>query len=438
MTPLQAGDPRRLGRWRLVGRLGAGGMGVVYLGRGRRARRVAIKVPRADLARDPAFRERFRREAAAASAVAARCTARVLEVQPDGKRPYIVTEYVEGPTLHAAVTGDGPLSGADLAAFAVGVAEAMAAMHAAGVTHRDLTPGNVILGRWGPRVIDFGIAHADDASTLTQTGMRVGTPAWMAPEQARGERVTSAADTFSWGTLVAYAGTGRHPFGAGRADAVIYRIVHEPPDLEGLEPALAPLVERALDKRPAARPAPGELIDALTALEAAMNAGVAAMATVPVAATRVMTAPPTAPALPPRTGSQPRRVPSTPPLSGRPLRQRRRWLRAAAIAGFVLLLGTALGAGVAVLLDRANGSDPQAAPSGTDPDRTTDSTTTTTAPPRSLAAYCLRADDYYQRLDEFNAQFDSFPLPFPLFPPDDEEYRAALVDFAAENADLFT
>ncbi|MGH9049071.1 MAG: serine/threonine-protein kinase, partial [Acidimicrobiia bacterium] len=309
VTPLQPGDPRRLGRWRLEGRLGAGGMGVVYLARRRRAQRVAIKIPRVDLARDPEFRERFRREAEAASAVAARCTARVLEVHSEGARPYIVTEYVDGPTLHAAVTAEGPLTGPDLVAFAVGVAEAMVAMHAAGVTHRDLTPGNVILGRWGPKVIDFGIARADDAATLTQTGMRIGTPAWMAPEQARGDRVGPAADTFSWGTLVAYAGLGRHPFGNGRVDAVLYRIVHESPDLVGLEPALAPLVERALDKNPAGRPAPGDLLDALTPIEARHDAAVASAATVPASATRVMTAPPA----PPR--SSPRRVPSTPPVA---------------------------------------------------------------------------------------------------------------------------
>jgi serine/threonine protein kinase len=412
-------------------------MGVVYLARGRRARQVAIKVPRADLARDPAFRERFRREAQAASAVAARCTAGVLEIAADGKRPYIVTEYVDGPTLHAAVTADGPLVGSDLAAFAVGVAEALAALHTAGVTHRDLTPGNVVLGRWGPKVIDFGIARADDASTLTQTGIRIGTPAWMAPEQARGQRVTSAADTFSWGTLVAFAGTGRHPFGGGRTDAVIYRIVHEQPDLLGLEPTLTPLVERALAKDPSARPAPAELLAAITPIEAALeraSAGAAtaapeSIATVPSTATRVLTAPPT---------ESRRRVPSTPSPSWVSSR-RRRWPRALALTALVLVAGSALGAGIAFFLDRDD--DPGAAPgpgaASTAPSTTTTTTTTTTEPPRSLTAYCASVETYYARLDEFDAQFNVFPFPFPLFPPDDEEFEAALVEFASENRQLF-
>ena len=424
VTPLQPGDPRRLGRWRLERRLGAGGMGVVYLARSRRTARVAIKVPRADLARDPEFRERFRREAGAASSVVARCTARVLEVHSEGARPYIVTEYVEGPTLHAAVTADGPLTGPDLVAFATGVAEAMAAMHAAGVTHRDLTPGNVILGRWGPKVIDFGIAHADDASTLTQTGVRIGTPAWMAPEQARGERVGPAADTFSWGTLVAYAGTGRHPFGNGRADAVLYRVVHESPDLAGLELALAPLVERALDKNPAARPVPADLLDVLTPIEAGFDAAGASAATLPAPVTRVMTAPP-APPRPPVTS---RRVPSTPPPPIAP-RRRRRWVRALGLALLVVFVGVGLGAGIALLLDRNDPDDGvAAAPPDTRPaPTTTDPPTTTTVP--SLDVYCLSAQDYYDGFDAFEDELSFFPT--------DEEYEEGFIEFANDNLDLF-
>ena len=397
-------------------------MGVVYLARARRTQRVAIKIPRADLARDPEFRERFRREAEAASAVAARCTARVLEIHSEGARPYIVTEYVEGPTLHGAVTAEGPLTGPDLVAFAVGVAEAMVAMHAAGVTHRDLTPGNVILGRWGPKVIDFGIARADDAATLTQTGMRIGTPAWMAPEQARGERVGPAADTFSWGTLVAYAGTGRHPFGNGRAEAVLYRVVHESPDLAGLEPAVAPLVERALDKDPTRRPAPGDLLDALTPIEAGYDAVVASAATLPAPATRVMTTPP-----PPRPPVTARRVPSTPPPVGP--RPRRRWGRALGLALLVMILGGGLGTGIALLLDRDDPDDNVgAAPPDTEPvSTTTDPPTTTTMP--SLDAYCLSAQEYYDRFDEFESDVGFFPT--------DEEYEEAFVEFAGDNLDLF-
>jgi serine/threonine protein kinase len=403
VTPLQPGDPRRLGKWRLVGRLGAGGMGVVYLGRGRRGRRAAIKVPRADLARDPEFRERFRREAEAASAVAARCTAHVLEVHADGKRPYIVSEYVEGRTLQAAVAAEGPLVGPGLLAFAAGVAEAMAAMHAAGVTHRDLTPANVILGRWGPKIIDFGIARADDAATLTQTGARIGTPAWMAPEQARGERVGPAVDTFAWGTLVAYAGTGRHPFGNGRVDAVLYRVVHEAPDLAGLEPSLSPLVTRALDKEPGLRPAPTELLDGLIPLAV----------TRPETTTRVMPASP---------------VPAPRP-SHRPGGRSGRWLRAVALVLLIAVAGFGLGAGLTYLLDRDDEERALAPPApDSERDTTTTSAPTTTTSARSVTAYCANAAEFFDRFEDFDRQFDIFTSA--------DEYEEAFVGFAAENLDL--
>ncbi|MGQ0805487.1 MAG: serine/threonine-protein kinase [Actinomycetota bacterium] len=401
MTPLQPGDPRRLGKWRLVGRLGAGGMGVVYLARGRRGRRVAIKVPRPDLARDPEFRERFRREAEAASAVRARCTARVLEVRADGARPYIVTEYVEGPTLQHAVAADGPIAGPSLVEFATGVAEAMSAMHAAGVVHRDLTPGNVILGRWGPKIIDFGIAHADGASTLTHTGMRIGTPAWMAPEQARGERVGPAVDMFAWGTLVAYAGTGRHPFGNGRVDAVLYRVVHEAPDLAGLEPALVPLVRRALDKDPGFRPPPTDLLDALTPMAP----------TRPETATRVMPA-------------------SRAPVPRAPRRARggRRWLRTVALLALIAAAGFGLGGGLTYLLDRDDEEAPALAPPDTEPETTMTLAPTTTTSPRSVTAYCAGATEFFDRFVEFERQFDIFDT--------EDEYEEAFAGFAAENLGL--
>ncbi|MBA2326904.1 MAG: serine/threonine protein kinase [Actinobacteria bacterium] len=401
VTPLQPGDPRRLGKWRLVGRLGAGGMGVVYLARGRRGLRVAIKVPRSDLARDPEFRERFCREAEAASAVTARCTARVLEVRADGKRPYIVTEYVDGPTLQDAVAADGPIAGPRLLAFATGVAEAMAAMHAAGVTHRDLTPGNVILGRWGPKVIDFGIARSDGASTLTQTGMRIGTPAWMAPEQARGDRVGPAVDTFAWGTLVAYAGTGRHPFGNGRVDAVLYRVVHEAPDLAGLEPALAPLVSRALDKEPGYRPPPAALLDALTPMGA----------TRPETATRVMPA---------------SRAPV--PRAPFPIRGGRRWLRTLALLLLIAIAGFGLGGGLIYLLNRDDQNAPALTPPDPGPETTTTVAPTTTVSPRSVTAYCAGATEFFDRFEEFESEFGIFSS--------QEEYDEAFVEFAAENLGL--
>jgi serine/threonine protein kinase len=412
VTPLEPGDPRRLGRWRLVGRLGAGGMGVVYLGRrrGRRHRRVAIKVPRAEFARDAHFRDRFRREAEAASAITARGVARVLEVRADGERPYLVTEYVEGPTLHAAVTTDGPLAGPHLVSFAVGVAEAVAAMHAARVTHRDLTPGNVILGRFGPKVIDFGIARAADDLTLTQTGARIGTPAWMAPEQARGDRVGPAADTFAWGSLVAFAGTGRHPFGNGRVDAVLYRVVHEPADLAGLDPAVAPLVARALDKDAAARPGPRELLDALTPLESPPATPV----------TRVLPVPVTTPVRPPR--------PSGPP---------RRWLRVAMLSVLIAAAGVGLGLGAAFWIDRDDDREAALGPSEPEPAATsTTAAPTTTTSPRSTVAYCGLARELDTRLGELDGGSDIFDI-FEIFTPDNEA-DAAFIEFAAANRTLFS
>jgi serine/threonine protein kinase len=395
-------------------------MGVVYLGRRRRDRRAAIKVPRADLARDPHFRERFRREGEAASAVATRCVARVLEVQADGDRPYLVTEYVEGPTLHAAVTSAGPLAGSRLVDFATGVAEAVAAMHAAGVTHRDLTPGNVILGRWGPKVIDFGIARGEDDPTLTVTGARIGTPAWMAPEQARGERVGTATDTFAWGSLVAFAGTGRHPFGNGRADAVLYRVVHEPADVDGLDAEIAPLVIRALDKDADRRPTPRDLLDELTPLEARQSA---TAVTQPAGATRTL----------PSTRSLPEPEPATPRDPPRP----RRWLRTALLALLITTGGVGLGLGAAFLIDRDDNPEAASTPPETDPETTTTApTTTTTTSPRSAAVYCGLAQELDAGRAELEGGSSIIDDVLDIFTPQDEA-DADFVAFANENRQLF-
>jgi eukaryotic-like serine/threonine-protein kinase len=214
----QPGDPKRLGPYELLGRLGQGGMGVVYLGRERRGgHRAAVKAIRPELAGDPAFAARFRREVEAARRVDSPRVARVLGADPAGPRPWLATEYVDGPTLAGAVAAGGPLTGGRLAAFAAGVAEALDAIHAAGVVHRDLKPGNVLLPGGSPpevKVIDFGIAWAADA-TMTRSGLRFGTPSWMAPEQLRDQPAGAPADVFAWGLLVAFAATGRHPFGGG-------------------------------------------------------------------------------------------------------------------------------------------------------------------------------------------------------------------------------
>jgi eukaryotic-like serine/threonine-protein kinase len=253
----QPGDPKRLGPYELLGRLGQGGMGVVFLGRERRGgRRAAVKAIRPELAGDPAFAARFRREVEAARRVDSPRVARVLGADPAGPRPWLATEYVDGPTLAGAVAAGGPLTGGRLAAFAAGVAEALDAIHAAGVVHRDLKPGNVLLpGAGSPevKVIDFGVASAADA-TMTRSGLRFGTPSWMAPERLRDRPAGPPADVFAWGLVVAFAATGRHPFGGGPADAVAYRILHDRPDLTGVPASLRGLVEAALSPTPAARP----------------------------------------------------------------------------------------------------------------------------------------------------------------------------------------
>jgi len=260
--PAMAGDPAAIGPYRVLGRLGAGGMGTVYLAQSPAGTRVAIKIIRPELAGDAAFLDRFRREVAAARRVAGFCTARVLDANLDGSAPYLVTEYVDGVRLDLVVERDGPLAASNLEGLAVGVAAACAAIHAAVVVHRDLKPGNVLLSYFGPRVIDFGIARALDegSASLTRAGTVMGTPAWMAPEQFGSAPVTTAADIFAWGGLVAYAGTGRLAFGRGPVEVLTYRILHEPPDLDGLAEPLRPLVERAMAKDPALRPSARALL----------------------------------------------------------------------------------------------------------------------------------------------------------------------------------
>ncbi|MEV7565007.1 serine/threonine protein kinase [Streptomyces tanashiensis] len=260
---LRTGDPKQVGEWTLVGRLGAGGMGVVYLAQGADGRLVALKRLREDLASDPEFRERFRREAAALVRVQGTCTARVLTVDVEASSPYVVMEYVQGPTLAEYVGEQGPLRDGMAHGFAVGLAEALAAIHRAGVVHRDLKPGNVLLSEQGPKVIDFGIAQAADATALTRAGVAVGTVGYMAPEQVRGQ-AGPPADVFAWALTVAYATTGRPPFGTGPAEAVLHRVLHEEPDLDGVPPHLRALLTSALAGSPERRPTPGQLLSGLT------------------------------------------------------------------------------------------------------------------------------------------------------------------------------
>lgn len=260
MAELQASDPRIIGAYRPLSRLGAGGMGVVYLVQDSSGRQLALKLLRPELADDSGFRSRFRREVEAARRVGGICNARYLDADLESDHPYLVTEYVDGGSLLDFVTTHGPLQGDQLIGLAVGLAEALVAMNAVGVIHRDLKPSNVLMAASGPKVVDFGISHAADGTVLTQTGSVVGSPGWMAPEQALGHGTTPAIDVFSWGSTVAFASTGRSPFGEGRPDAILYRVVHETPDLEGIDPRLQRLVTRALEKDPGARPSAENLL----------------------------------------------------------------------------------------------------------------------------------------------------------------------------------
>src|SRR6266508_208525 len=259
-TPLLATDPRRLGPYVLLWRLGGGGMGVVYLGEAQDERLVAIKGIRPELADDSVFLARFRQEVEAASRVAGFCTARVIGADLEAERPWFATEYVDGPTLQQAVKRSGALRGQALSTFALGVAEALDAIHEAGVVHRDLKPSNVLLARNAPKVIDFGIARALDAVSLTQTGKVIGTVTWLAPEQLRSDRASPLSDVFAWGGLVAYAATGRPPFGAGPAEVVVHRILNEDADLDGTDGELRTMVELALAKHPEERPSARALL----------------------------------------------------------------------------------------------------------------------------------------------------------------------------------
>jgi Protein kinase domain len=262
--PLRAADPYRIGRYRLIARLGAGGMGVVYLAKAGNGGHVAVKVLRPELSDDAEFRARFRREVIALRRVRGICTVRVIEADVDADQPYLVTEYAAGPTLAEWAGEEGPFGPGMLTSLAAGLAEALTAIHAAGVVHRDLKPGNVLLTADGPKVIDFGIAQTLDATSVTRTGMSVGSPGFMAPEQIKGQS-GPAADIFAWGLTVAYAASGRPPFGTGPADVIFYRILHDDPDIEAVPQALKPLVSAALARKPEDRPAARDLLSALAA-----------------------------------------------------------------------------------------------------------------------------------------------------------------------------
>jgi serine/threonine protein kinase len=261
---LRPGDPASVGPYRLLGRLGVGGMGEVYLAKSPGGRLVAIKLIRPELAEERGFRSRFSSEISAARNVSGIYTAAVVDADPEAELPWMATVYVPGPSLTDAVEDNGPLPVKSVLALAAGLAEALQAIHRAGLVHRDLKPSNVLLANDGPRVIDFGISLALERSMMTATGMVMGSPGFMSPEQARGQREVGApTDMFSFGAVLAFAATGSNPFGDGPTPALLYRVVNELPDLAGVPARLSPLIEQCLAKDPADRPTPAEVLASL-------------------------------------------------------------------------------------------------------------------------------------------------------------------------------
>ncbi|MFI6435045.1 PQQ-binding-like beta-propeller repeat protein [Streptomyces sp. NPDC050759] len=263
-----------MGGYVLLDRIGAGGMGTVFLGRSAAGRRVAVKLVHPQLCEDEEFRVRFRQEIEAVRRVSGAFTAPVVDADPDAERPWMATLYVPGPSLSACVDRGGPLKGPELRILALGLIEALREIHRAGVVHRDLKPGNVLMAEDGPRVIDFGISRAADNQQLTVTGNLIGTPPFMSPEQLRSPRdVTPASDVFSLGSLLAYAATGSGPFDADTPYMAGYQVMYEPPTLDEVPRPLRGIVERCLDKDAAARPGLVELHDWLSALPQTADSG---------------------------------------------------------------------------------------------------------------------------------------------------------------------
>jgi serine/threonine protein kinase len=255
MDPLRAGDPSQVGDYRLLGRLGAGGMGQVYLGATPGGRLVAVKVIRAEITEDQEYRRRFAREVEAARSVGGFHTAHVVDADPDAASPWMVTAFVAGPSLQATVRQNGPLPVAAATALGAALAEGLMAIHRCGLVHRDLKPGNIIMAADGPRIIDFGIARPVGGSTLTERGTLVGTYSFMSPEQFRGGPVTPSSDVFALGCVLAFAATGRAPFDGETAHQVMYRVLEAAPDLgEVADGPFRAVTEQCLAKDPGQRP----------------------------------------------------------------------------------------------------------------------------------------------------------------------------------------
>ena len=294
-------------------------MGVVYLATAGNGSPVAVKVLRPELSGDTEFRTRFSREVVALTRVKGVCTVRVIEADTTSARPFLVTEYVEGPSLSEHIEARGPMDPRMLYGLATGLAEALTAIHAAGIVHRDLKPSNVLLTTGGPKVIDFGIAQVLEATAVTKAGFTVCSAGFMAPEQIMG-RAAPAADLFSWAVTIAYAASGRPPFGTGTTEAILYRILHDTPDLAGVPGSLLPQVTAALAKEPQARPTAPELLSQLTRPAVQPSAGydsptqtiLAQTWLTPASRPQVPATPPQVPATPPQARATPSSGPATP------------------------------------------------------------------------------------------------------------------------------
>ena len=386
MRELQPGDPQLIGPYRLRGRLGAGGMGRVYLGLSPGGRAVAVKVIRADLAQDAEFRARFRREVGVARRVSGLFTAPVIDADVESPVPWLATAYVPGPSLADAVSEHGPLPAASVLVLARGLAEGLSAIHAAGVVHRDLKPANVLLAEDGPRLIDFGISRAVEASALTHTGLVVGSPGFMSPEQAEGREVGPPSDVFSLGAVLAFAATGQGPFGSGSTPALVYRVVYSVPQLDLVPAEVRPLIDRCLAKDPARRPTADGLLS---------GAAQPAAGWLPEPVTRTLAAAPTT------TAAAPAGAPA--PVPPERVRRLGRWRPLTA----TLVLSGLLGAGATAAVTMTAGSAPahaaQSAPRTTPaqtlapastPASATASAPTASSPPAAATPQAPRAPAY--------------------------------------------
>jgi serine/threonine protein kinase len=358
---LKSWDPASVGPFKLLGALGNGGFGRVFLGQGSDGQRVAVKVIKPDLAEDPEFRARFGREVSAARMVGGQFTARVVDADVNGEELWLATEYISGPTLREAVTAQGPLAESSVMSLAAGLAEALGAIHAAGLVHRDLKPDNVLLAYDGPRVIDFGIARVAGASTLTGTGVLMGTLAYMSPEQAIGQPVGAPSDVFSLASVLVFAATGRGPYGDGTQAELLYWVAHQMPSLDGVPPQVRLLVEPCMAAEPERRPTTADLVAHLGGTRPAVGwlrtETIAAQDphdTAPMTAQTPEFGRPSGPSWTPASDrpSGPRWTPqsSRPPQAGPPPRPRRSRRRIAAIAvAAVVVVGLAVGLGVSQL-----------------------------------------------------------------------------------------